>query len=174
MSGTHGQEDHIIELFERSFSASESPEEGRLVAHLVRAMLASPADIQVFLALQNNTVHGTILFSPLIFPADPRKVTLLSPVAIAPEMQGRGIGQALLRFGLKAQRNLGCDMAFTYGSPRYYAKVGFVPIKENIAKAPHPLQHPEGWLAQSLKGYALKPFEGTSQCIPALDHPEYW
>jgi hypothetical protein len=40
--------------------------------------------------------------------------------------------------------------------------------------APLTLQHPEGWLAQSLTGKGIQPIAGKSACVQALNKAEYW
>jgi putative acetyltransferase len=66
------------------------------------------------------------------------------------------------------------DLAITYGDPKFYSKVGFHSVTEAVVPAPIPLQHPEGWLAQSLKGNEIEPIKGKSSCVEALNRPEYW
>jgi len=62
----------------------------------------------------------------------------------------------------------------TYGAPRFYSKVGFKPIGEDVIKAPLALSQPEGWLAQSLNDKAIIKPADASQCVAALDHKKYW
>jgi predicted N-acetyltransferase YhbS len=93
---------------------------------------------------------------------------------VATEKQGKGIGQRLLTHGLAALRSAGVDIVMTYGDPNYYAKVGFVPISEADAPAPYKLNHPEGWLGQSLTDRAMAPLKGPSHCVEALNDPLFW
>lgn len=66
------------------------------------------------------------------------------------------------------------DVAITYGDINFYSKVGFAQITEDAAKAPFPLQHPNGWLGQSLSSSVLEPISGPSYCAKALDKAIYW
>ncbi|WP_137700379.1 GNAT family N-acetyltransferase [Marimonas lutisalis] len=168
--------DDIIALFTRTFTASEGADEGRLIGALVQNLLATtpPDDLLVFSAIGDGTLLGCIAFTRLRYDQDHRVVFLLSPVAVAPDRQGQGIGQALLNHGLDALRQRGVDVAITYGNPAYYSRVGFHQITEDVARAPQPLGMPIGWLAQSLGGDRLTPLRGTAHCAPALDHPDYW
>ncbi|MDW4548930.1 N-acetyltransferase [Defluviimonas sp. D31] len=168
--------DEIIALFAATFSASEGPDEGRLIGELVAKLIAKTPDddLFVFSALDDGALAGCILFTRLTYAEDGRTVFLLAPVAVETGRQGRGIGQSLLSYGLDALRRRGVDVAVTYGDPRYYARVGFLPITEDQARAPLRLSQPEGWLAQSLTARPLDPLKGPSRCVAAFDNPAYW
>ncbi|MCV6576764.1 MAG: N-acetyltransferase [Cohaesibacter sp.] len=174
--GSKAQSAEIIELFIETFTASEGKEEGLLIGELVRKMLATTPekDLYLFTAQEQGNLTGCIIFSPLTFEQDSRTVFILSPVAVHPNHQGQGVGQALISYGLDTLRNAGIDVAITYGDPAFYSKVGFYPISETIAQAPLALQHPEGWLGQSLNETELRPLQGPSQCVDALNDPTYW
>jgi predicted N-acetyltransferase YhbS len=171
-----GREAEIIDLFTSTFSASEGEDEGRLIGELARKLLYETAanDRFVFSAEHDGAIIGGIVFSRLVYDRDPRTVFVLGPVAVAPDQQRQGIGQRLLAHGLAALRNAGVDIAMTYGDPNYYARVGFMPIGEADAPAPFPLQHPEGWLAQSLTDRAVAPLKGPARCVEALNDPAFW
>lgn len=171
-----GREPGIIDLFTTTFTASEGEDEGALIGELVRDLLGGTADkdLFVFTAEEDGMIIGGIVFSRLSYEKDERTVFVLAPVAVAPDRQGRGIGQKLLTHGLAALRSAGIDIAVTYGDPNYYAKVGFIPISEADASAPFPLKHPEGWLAQSLTNRAMAPLKGPSRCVDALNDPAFW
>ncbi len=98
----------------------------------------------------------------------------MAPVAVHTSYQGQGIGQGLIAFGLNTIKEDGVELAFTYGDPRFYAKVGFQPISEEIVKAPLTLTYPEGWLAQSLLGDHMEPIPGKPSCVEAFNKPDYW
>ena len=48
-----------------------------------------------------------------------------APVAVSPEAQGRGIGDALCRAGIEALRALGVEAVVVLGHPDYYPRFGF-------------------------------------------------
>lgn len=166
----------IVDLFTDTFTASEGPDEGRLIGALAQEMLATTpeADLHVYTASDEAGLAGCIMFSRLTYPEDERTVFVLAPVAVATGRQGQGVGTALLRHGLDDLRYRGVDVALTYGDPAYYARVGFAPITEDTARPPRALSMPEGWLGQSLTGKALEPLKGPSSCVSALDSPAYW
>jgi putative acetyltransferase len=142
----------------------------------VRKLLAgtAPEDIFVFTAEEDGAIIGGIVFSQLTYEQDGRTVFVLAPVAVATRRQGQGIGQKLLAYGLRELRRAGVDIAMTYGDPNYYAKVGFTPVSEADAAAPYELNHPEGWLGQSLTESPMTPLKGPSRCVAALNDPVYW
>lgn len=166
----------LVSLFRDTFSDSEGTKEGAVIGAFVDRLLnTTPVDdLRVFVALDRDGLVGCICFSRLDYAEDPRRVMLLSPVAVATRMQGGGLGQALIRHGLEALRTEGIDAAITYGDPAFYGKVGFEPIPETKARAPLPLSHPEGWIGQSLSDAELLPLKGPSRCVEALNDPALW
>lgn len=171
-----GREQDIIELFTATFTASEGAEEGALIGDLVRHQMASTAepDLYVFIAEADGMIVGGAVFSRLAYDQDDRTVFVLAPVAVSTELQGKGIGQKLLMHALQTLRDAGVDIVLTYGDPNYYSRIGFAPITEAFAPAPFKLQHPEGWLGQSLTDDGITPLEGKSRCVEALNDPVFW
>ena len=174
-ASTPGQRTDIVQLFTKTFSDSEGPEEGQLIGTLVQDLIASPnkADILGFVAMKEEVVIAGIFFTRLTFECD-INAFILAPVAVHTDHQSRGIGQALINFGLNGMKKAGVELVFTYGDINYYSKVGFRQIDESIARAPLSLSYPEGWLAQSLVSDRLDPIPGNSVCVPEFDNPKYW
>ena len=173
--GQPGDREEIRQLFTKEFSDAEGPSEGLLVGNLAYDLMTGtdPQDLYCFVATDDEQIVGSILFSRLTFESDVGAF-LLAPVAVHTSYQGKGIGQDLIKFGLDVLRDHGVELVFTYGDPNFYAKVGFGPISEGVAKAPLKLTYPEGWLAQSLVGDDIEPIPGDSHCVDALNSPEYW
>lgn len=171
-----GRESALTDLFARTFAASEGAEEGALIGRLSDALLGTTpaADLFVYMSEEAGALTGAIIFSRMTYSDDPRSVFVLGPVAVVPEHQGKGVGQALLRHGLEDLRANGVDVALTYGDPNYYGKVGFQRITNQDAAAPFTLQHPEGWLGQSLGAADYLPVRGTCRCVAAFNDPAYW
>lgn len=171
-----GQEERIVALVTRTFTASEGEGEGDLVGALARTLLADTAqeDRHVFFAEDEGRVLAAAIFSRLSYPQDARTVFLLAPMAVATDRQGKGLGQALLRHALSALRAAGVDVAITYGDPAFYGKVGFRPMTTDFARPPLPLSQPIGWIGQSLTDATLTPLQGPSTCVAALNDPALW
>ncbi|WP_424972702.1 GNAT family N-acetyltransferase [Dinoroseobacter sp. S76] len=167
--------DAIASLFETTFTASEGREEGALIGALARRLMTDtpPSDLRVVTAWDGGALVGAILFTRLIFE-DPRPAFLLAPVAVAPDRQGEGIGQALITHGLGLLREDGVEIAVTYGDPAFYGRVGFTQVTEATVPAPHRLQFPEGWLGQSLSTAALAPLNGPAICVSGFNDPRLW
>lgn len=89
-----------------------------------------------------------------------RTVFVLAPVAVPKSQQGRGLGQKMLNYGLDRLRENGVDVALINGDITFYPKVGFARITQSVAQPPLALEHPEGWLGQSLTDKPLDPLKG--------------
>jgi len=61
---------------------------------------------------------------------DRHRILTLSPLAVAPAFQGRGIGGTLVRAGVEAAARLGEPLVVLEGSPRYYPRFGFTDCRE--------------------------------------------
>ncbi|MDW7747353.1 N-acetyltransferase [Halomonas sp.] len=138
---------------------------------LVRTLMADtdPRDFLGFMAMEKGRVVAGIFFSRLRFDT-PVEAFLLSPVAVHPDYQGRGIGQRLIRFGLERLKERGVMRVFTYGDPAFYSRVGFIPVSEERASAPFRLSQSEGWLGQALDGHEVT----ALACVTAFDDPACW
>lgn len=160
-------------LFARTFSDAEGPAEGEQVAGLVRNLMADtdPRDFLGFVAMEKGRVVAGIFFSRLTFDT-PVEAFLLSPLAVRPDRQGRGIGQRLIRFGLDRLKERGVTRVFTYGDPAFYSRVGFTPVPEETA--PFRLSQPEGWLGQALDGEEMTALAALPRCVTAFDDSAYW
>lgn len=171
-----GREAEIAEFFEAVFAASEGPDEGAVIKALVERILSdtSPDDLLVTLAEAEDGLAGAVLYTPLWYDEDERRVMMMAPVAVRTGLQKQGWGQALIRHGLELLASRGVDIVVTYGDPAYYAKTGFRPISEEEAAAPKPLSIPQGWQAQGLSESFREPLKGGSRCVAAFDDPGLW
>ena len=165
----------VIELFRNVFAASEGEEEGEVIAGFVTNLIATtkPRDLIGCMAEEGDTILGCIFFSRFVVPND-QLAFIMSPVAVAADAQGTGIGQKLIQYGLDYLKLNNVELAFTYGDPNYYSKIGFKQISENSVKAPFSLSQPMGWLAQSLDGGEVPAMVGATQCVEALNDPALW
>lgn len=169
------QADEVVSLFESTFSDSEGAEEGKSIGQLVRQLIDTTAesDLFGFCAEEHGALLGGIFFSRFTLPVD-RSAFLLSPVAVATQHQRKGIGQSLISYGLAQIMLDGVEFVVTYGDPAYYSKVGFEAISEAIISSPYTLTYPEGWQAQSLSSSPLSALPGKTQCVEAFRSQAYW
>lgn len=165
----------VQSLFYSVFSDSEGESEGAIIRQLVDDIQTQTPldDRHGHLACYDVEIVGAIFFTRMHFDTA-LEVFLLSPVAVATKHQGRGIGQTLLKYGLGDMQMKGVDAILTYGSPEYYAKVGFHPISPEDITPPFRLSQPHGWLGQSLTDEPLTKLPGKGTCIEAFAHPSYW
>jgi putative acetyltransferase len=70
-------------------------------------------------------VIGHIAFSPVTISDGTRNWYGLGPVAVLPEYQRQGIGEALIREGLSRQKDMNARGCCLVGHPDYYRKFGF-------------------------------------------------
>ncbi|WP_421782774.1 GNAT family N-acetyltransferase [Kiloniella litopenaei] len=66
---------------------------------------------------------GTLRFWPVLI--DGETAILLGPLAVQPDLQGKGIGKALVKHGLSEARKMGYRLCFVVGEHPYYAPYGF-------------------------------------------------
>jgi len=165
----------IIDLFTDVFSDAEGQKEGQLIGHLVTELIATTdsSDLFGYIGISGGTVLGCIFFSRITL-ASGKTAFILSPVAVASQHQGKGVGQQLINYGIQQLKSHGVELVFTYGDPDFYSKVGFIKISEDLIQAPKTLTYPEGWLAQSLNNESIKTESGVAKCVSALNKQVYW
>ncbi len=167
--------DEIERLFIKVFSDSEGRSEGEAIGSLVNDFMdnTDANDLYCFIATENEQIIGSIFFTRMTFESG-INAFILSPVATHTDHHGKGVGQKLINFGLDALKENGVELAITYGDPKFYSKVGFGVVTEQVVPAPQKLELPEGWLAQSLVGDEIEPIAGKSYCVEELNNPELW
>ena len=165
----------VTGLFTSVFTSSEGEQEGVLIGNL-SAELASGInneEIICFGVYENQSLIGSIFFTRLRF-SNPIQVYMLAPVAVSTENQGKGIGQALINYGLDELKKRSVSVVVTYGDPSFYSKVGFQTLSENAIQAPLKLSMPFGWLSQSLTGEPIPTINERPVCVKEFDDPVYW
>lgn len=128
------------------------------------------------LAFDGDKPVGHILFTAAQIEGSKAKVSLLAPLAVVPEVQCKGIGQKLIKAGLKILEERGTDVVFVLGHPGYYPKAGFTPAYVYKQTAPYPIpdEFKDAWMVQALGGADLESLQGSVKIAEALDKPEHW
>ena len=103
------------------------------VPDLVELIRASPQYVPelALVARIGPTVAGFVMLShaELVAAAGRHDVLTLSPLAVAPEFERRGIGSALVRAGIAAADAAGAGLIVLEGNPAYYGRFGFTPAR---------------------------------------------
>ncbi|MCI5132129.1 MAG: N-acetyltransferase, partial [Candidatus Electrothrix sp. EH2] len=120
-----------------------------------------------------ESLIGSIFFTCLRFK-EAIRVYLLAPVAVSTKQQRKGVGQALIGYGLHELKKRSATVVITYGDPLFYSKVGFQALSEKVIKAPRQLSRPEGWLALSLTEEPIPTLNDRPVCVKEFDNPLYW
>ena len=92
---------------------------------LVDALRAAGDLTLSLVAVDGAAIVGHIAFSPVAISDGTRAWYGLGPVSVAPAIQRRGIGSALIRRGLADMGERGAGGIVLLGSPAYYARFGF-------------------------------------------------
>lgn len=167
--------DEVTGLFTSVFTLTEGEKEGRRIGNLA-SQLSSAIDNQEIIGLgayNEESIIGSIFFTRLRFK-EAIQVYMLAPVAVRTEHQGKGVGQALIKYGLNELKNRSVAVAITYGDPAFYSKVGFFALSENVIQAPLKLSMPEGWLGQSLTVEPIMAINERPACVKEFNDPVYW
>ena len=170
----HSQEE-VTSLFTSVFTSSEGEKEGKLIGNLA-SKLASKTDNQEIICFgtyERESIIGSIFFTRLRFN-DAIQVYMLAPVAVSTKCQGKGVGKALINFGLNELKKRSVTVVITYGDPTSYSKVGFQTPLENVIQAPLELSMPEGWLGQSLTEEPIPTINDRPTCVKEFNDPVYW
>lgn len=140
---------------------------------LVRALLERPKDVLSLVAGDGGDVNGHGAFNHCGIVGAVGKVALLGPLAVAPARQGRGIGGALIRDGLRRLGEAGVQRVFVLGDPGYYGRFGFAAEADVTPPYPLPEEWREAWQSISL-GQAAPAKPGMLSVPTPWRQPALW
>ena len=96
---------------------------------LVEAIRASPeyvAEMALVAEVDGEIVGHVMISGATLRTADgDRPIAMLSPLAVDPDHQGRGIGGALVRASTALAQHGAEPLVIVEGDPRYYSRFGF-------------------------------------------------
>ena len=121
---------------------AERPADHRLISEVVAAAFGSPAEAELvetireseyflprlsLVAESDGRIVGHVMVSHATLHGQEgeRRVAMLSPLAVDPAFQRRGIGSALVREVTAQADALGEPLVVLEGSPRFYKRFGF-------------------------------------------------
>ena len=169
-----GDANRIRELYLSAFDDGEK----ELVADLAIGLLdetSSPETLQLVAEVDRDLVVGHIAFSPVKSKNCGILIGyILSPLAVDPESQKKGIGSGLVREGMEQLSSQGVDRFFVYGDPEYYSRFNFVSELAKRYIPPYALEYPSGWLAVDLSESEATSKAEEIECVSALGKRELW
>jgi predicted N-acetyltransferase YhbS len=90
-----------------------------------------------FVAVDGSGLLGSIRFWPVAIGME--KSLLLGPLAVQPDLRGRGIGIGLMKHAIAEARRLGYPSIVLVGDEPYYVRVGFARLAPGRVKFPGPV-----------------------------------
>lgn len=114
---------HIREVTEHAFSTAEHSDGTE--SKIIDALRSANALNLSLVAVVDEKIIGHCAFSPVKAAQSETGWMGLGPVAVSPEFQGKGVGDALIREGLERIRRVGAKGCVVLGDPNYYRRFGF-------------------------------------------------
>lgn len=118
-----GDEPVISALITKAFATADHS--SGTEAAIVDGLRDDDALTLSLVAEAEEVIVGHIAFSPITIDGQDQGWFGLGPVAVAPDRQRHGIGDALVRQGLAQLRASGANGCVVLGDPAYYARFGF-------------------------------------------------
>lgn len=159
--------DHAL-IHEVNRLAFGGEDEARLVESIRNSALFIPELSLV--AVEDSTIVGHILFSPVTIETDEGSLEALAlaPMAVRPDYQRKGVGTALVRQGLDVCRRMGYRIVIVIGHPHYYPRFGFTQARAKGFEAPFPVPDEAFMVCELLEG-SLDGAAGTVRYPEAFD-----
>jgi putative acetyltransferase len=99
---------------------------------IISALRAANALTVSLVAEIDGTVVGHIAFSPATVADGTAGWYGVGPLSVLPELQGQGLGKALVHEGLSRLKALGARGCVLVGEPGYYERFGFRNLPELV------------------------------------------
>ena len=110
----------------------------------------------------DNKIVGHILFTKINIESNKGSFEslALAPLSVLLDYQNKGIGKALINYGLEVAKNLGYESVVVLGHENYYPKFGFKKASEFDIKPPFEVPD-EAFMALELNENGLKNVSGV-------------
>ena len=103
----------------------DMPYSDQTEAKIVDALRSSGALTLSLVASEGGEILGHAAFSPVRINGLSGGWHGLGPVCVRPNQQRKGIGQSLIRRGLRQLRSMKAARCVVFGDPAYYGRFGF-------------------------------------------------
>lgn len=147
-------------------------------SELVRELLADPTagPLINLLAFEDERPVGHILVTRAAIEGHDVRAMILAPLAVVPDMQGRGVGSELARAALAQAGEMGIQLVLVLGHPGYYPRFGFTPAGVHGIDAPYPIEerNADAWMVLELEPGILGAVSGTVRAAETMMRPEHW
>ena len=140
---------------------------GEAEARLVALLREQARPLVSLVAVEDGTLVGHIMFSPVSLHAFTGLMMGLAPMALTPARQRRGIGSALVRAGLERCSETGAAAVVVLGHPDFYPRFGFLPAMRFGLMCQYDVPA-EAFMAMELVPGALRGATGTVSYHPAF------
>ena len=120
---TPSDADAIEQVTQRAFLSH--PYSQQTEHFIIRALRADHALSVSLVAEDAGRIVGHIALSPVNIDDGASGWYGLGPISVEPDLQGRGIGRALMEKGLAELRNIGASGCVLVGDPAFYTRFGF-------------------------------------------------
>lgn len=138
---------------------------GEAEVALIEALRSRGKAVVSLVATDDERVVGHVLFSEITVETDnPVRVLGLAPLGVYPDVQGRGLGSALVNRGLQECRSAGYDAVVVLGNPAYYGRFGFE--KASRYGLTNRYGADEGFMVLALRSGALERLTGIAMYEP--------
>ena len=111
-------------------------------AEVIDGLRAAGALTLSLVATEGEQILGHVAFSPITINGEAGDWYGLGPVSVWPDHQRKGIGQALIREGLRRLQTMNAGGCVLLGNPTYYGRFGFEsdPDLHNLGAPPGAFQ----------------------------------
>jgi putative acetyltransferase len=121
-------------------------------------------------AEQHGQAVGYCLLTPTVIEAPAGRVDgmAISPLAVLPRLQGKGIGTSLVQTALERLRQRAGPYALAVGAPGYYARFGFRPVRLYDVRSEYPGAPDDALMLLALDVRRLMGVSGLARLRPEL------
>ena len=118
-----------LNLVEEVFAVADSPEDGKIVRHLVEEIRSKKyyiRELELIMVNESDEVIGYVMFSRFhIEGRYEKELLLLTSVAVKTELQRQHISKELIEYGFDVAKELGFKAVLVEGNPQNYNPRGF-------------------------------------------------